>query len=94
MSTSLLIVGQHGDPEVSPIFSRSVCESEVSQIQTYYFSKNGVLMRKWRPLPDVPAEDQWAVKYQVVVPKTYRQDILNIAHETPLAGHLGVNKTC
>ena len=48
--------------------------------------------RKWR-LPDVPAEDEWAVKYQVVVPKTYRQDILGIAHETPLAGHLGVNKT-
>ena len=41
--------------------------------------------RKWR-LPDVPAEDEWAVKYQVVVPKTYRQEILGIAHETPLAG--------
>ena len=48
--------------------------------------------RKWR-LPDVPAEDEWAVKYQVVVPKTYRQDILGIAHETPLAGRMGVNKT-
>ena len=34
--------------------------------------------RKWR-LPDVPAEDEWAVKYQVVVPKTYRQDISGIA---------------
>ena len=48
--------------------------------------------RKWR-LPDVPAEYEWAVKYQVVVPKTYRQDILGIAHETPLAGRMGVNKT-
>ena len=48
--------------------------------------------RKWR-LPDVPAEDEWAVKYQVVVPKTYIQDILGIAHETPLAGRMGVNKT-
>ena len=48
--------------------------------------------RKWRLL-DVPAEDEWAVKYQVVVLKTYRQEILGIAHETALAGHLGVNKT-
>ena len=49
-------------------------------------------MRKWR-LPDVPAEDEWTVKYQVVIPKAYRREILSIAHETSLAGHLGVNKT-
>ena len=49
-------------------------------------------MRKWRP-PSVPAEDEWAVKYQVFVPKNYRQEILSKAHETRLAGHLGVNKT-
>ena len=49
-------------------------------------------MRKWRP-PDVPAEDEWAVKYQIVVPKSHRQEILSLAHETPLAGHMGINKT-
>ena len=27
------------------------------------------------------------------VPKSYRQEILSLAHETPLAGHLGVSKT-
>ena len=50
-------------------------------------------MRKWR-LPAFPTEDKWAAKDQVVVPKTCRQDILSIAHETPLAGHLSVNITC
>ena len=49
-------------------------------------------MRKWRP-PDIPAEDEWAVKYQIVVPNSYRQAILSLAHETPLAGHMGINKT-
>ena len=49
-------------------------------------------MRKWRP-PEVPAGDEWSVNYQIVVPKPYRQEILNLAHETPLAGHLGINKT-
>ena len=44
-------------------------------------------MRKWRP-PNISAEDEWAVKYQVVIPEAYRVEILSMAHETPLAGHL------
>ena len=49
-------------------------------------------MRKWRP-PDVSAEDEWTVNHQIVVPRDYRPEILNLAHETPMSGHLGVNKT-
>ena len=49
-------------------------------------------MQKWRP-PEISAEDEWAVKYQVVIPKIYRSQILSLAHETPMSGHLGVNKT-
>ena len=78
MSTSQLITEQHGDPEVSPIFSRSVSESEVSQNPTCYFTKNGVLMKTWRP-PHVPTEEEWAVQYQLIVPKTYRPDVLTLA---------------
>ena len=69
MSTSQLIAEQHEDPEVSPIFSRSVSESEVSQNPTCYFMKNGVSMKMWR-LPDVPTEEEWVVQYQMIVPKT------------------------
>ena len=43
--------------------------------------------------PSVPADHEWSVVHQVVVPKLYRTDILQIAHATPLSGHLGVNKT-
>ena len=49
-------------------------------------------MRKYRP-PEISADDEWQVKHQIVVPKSYRQEIVSLAHETPLAGHLGVNKT-
>ena len=45
-------------------------------------------MRKWRPF-DVPADDEWAVYHQIVVPKSYRQEILSIAYESPMSGHLG-----
>ena len=93
MSTSQLIAEQHKDPELSNLFLRVVDENEVSQNPVCLFIKNGVLMRKWRP-PDVSVEDEWAVKHQIVIPKSYRQEILSMAHETPLAGHMGVNKTC
>ena len=49
-------------------------------------------MRKWHP-PDVSAEDEWTVNHQIVVPRVYHPEILNLAHETPMSGHLGVNKT-
>ena len=49
-------------------------------------------MRKWRAF-DVPADDEWAVYHQIVVPKSYRHEILSIAHESPMSGHLGINKT-
>ena len=54
--------------------------------------KKDVLMRKWRP-SDVPAGDEWAVKHQIVVPSSYRPHILSLAHDTPMSGHLGINKT-
>lgn len=66
---------------------------EVSQNPVYHFTKNGVSVRNWRPL-NVPVEDDWTVKHQIVVPKSCRQEILSMAHETPLAGHMGVTKTC
>ena len=47
---------------------------------------------KWRPF-DVPADDEWAVYHQIVVPKSYHHEILSIAHESPMSGHLGINKT-
>ena len=49
-------------------------------------------MRKWRPF-DVPPDDEWAVYHQIVVPTSYRHEILSIAHESPMSGHLGINKT-
>ncbi|XP_033095980.1 toll-like receptor 2 type-2 [Anneissia japonica] len=48
-------------------------------------------MRKWRPV-DVPADDEWTVNYQIVVPPLYRPEILSMAHETSLSGHLGVRE--
>ena len=67
-------------------------ENEMSQVPVCYYVKNDILMRKWHP-PDVSADDEWTVNHQIVVPRAYRPEILNLAHETPMSGHLGVNKT-
>ncbi len=91
-SKSKLIQEQQNDPEISKLIDRALPEKEMSQNPVCYYKKNGILMRKWRPF-DVPADDDWAVHHQIVVPKSYRHEILSIAHESPMSGHLGVNKT-
>ena len=56
------IRAQNSDPDVSCFLF--VDESDVSRDPVCY-TKNDVLMRKWRP-SDVPA-DEWAVKHQILV---------------------------
>jgi RNase H-like domain found in reverse transcriptase/Reverse transcriptase (RNA-dependent DNA polymerase)/Integrase zinc binding domain/Integrase core domain len=91
-SRSQLISEQLKDPEISKLFDRAVNEEEASLNPVCYYTKDGILMRKWRP-PDVLVDDEWAVKHQIVVPKSFHLNILSLAHDTPMSGHLGVNKT-
>ena len=92
LSKSQLIQEQQTDPEISKLIFRTLPEDEISQVPMCYYIKNGILMKKWRPY-DVSADDEWAVYHQIVVPKSYRHEILSIAHESPMSGHLGINKT-
>ena len=91
-SRSQLSKEQHKDPEISPLFQKAVSETDLAQDPICFYIRNGRLMRKWRS-PEVPAGDEWAVNHQIVIPKIYRLEILSLAHETPMSGHLGVNKT-
>lgn len=88
-----LIAEQGKDPELIALGKKAVTEVEADTIPVCYFVKNGVLMRKWRPL-NARADEEWRVVSQVVVPSLYRKEILALAHGSPMAGHLGVNKTC
>ena len=92
LSRSQLCKEQHNDPEILPLLERALDEKEIDQVPVCFYVKNGILMRKWRP-PDVSAEDEWTVNHQIVVPRVYRPEILNLAHDTPMSGHLGINKT-
>ena len=55
-----------------------------------FYKEDGVLLRKRRP-PEVPANEEWKVVNQIVVPLKYRKNIISL--DNVLSGHLGVNKT-
>ena len=48
-------------------------------------------MRMWQP-STAPANEEWQVVHLVVVPKMHRMEVLHLAHASPMAGHLGINK--
>ncbi|XP_035235565.1 uncharacterized protein LOC118206694 [Anguilla anguilla] len=87
-----LVEEQKKDTELSSLFEKAIPEEEVALVPTAYFLKDDVLMRKWRPV-DASVQDDWRVIHQIVVPTAYRGEILCLAHDSCLAGHLGVNKT-
>lgn len=74
---------------LSASFDAVVPESEAEKLSTCYFVKDGILVR----LPHASTHDDWSVLTQIVIPNRYRTEILKMAHDNPLAGHLGVNKT-
>ncbi|XP_065893824.1 uncharacterized protein [Dysidea avara] len=92
LSRQNLIKEQESDPEMQSLSQYAVSEKEAAVIPSCYYWKEGVLMRKWRS-PDVPAGDEWKVLHQIVLPGKYRGSVLSLAHETPMAGHLGIKKT-
>lgn len=49
-------------------------------------------MRKWHP-QSLSRQDEWSNVFQIVVPQVFRAEILKLAHDCSMAGHLGVNKT-
>lgn len=49
-------------------------------------------MRKWRP-PVAPPSEEWQTRHQINLPTSLRKEVMKIAHDTPMARHLGVTKT-
>ena len=80
------------DPSLSSVWKQLGSEAEAAVTHVCYYTKDGVLMRKWSLL-DMPANDEWRVISQIVVPSEYRIEVLHLAHEASMAGHLGINKT-
>ena len=87
-----LIQAQVNDPELTPLLQDALDVAEATKVPTCFYKRSRVLMRKWRPAT-APSDEEWQVSHQIVVPKSFHNDVLSLAHSLPLAGHLGVNKT-
>ncbi len=83
-----LIDAQSNDPSLAKCF-KLVEDGEFGNVS--FFVKDGLLMRRWNKSNSV--ENEWNIVYQVVVPTAFRQQVLSLAHDHILAGHLGITKT-
>ena len=92
LSRERLLSEQHKDPDIIQLSKRALPPEEATKVGECFYMKDGILMRKWRP-PDASPDEVWRVVHQIVVPAAYRRDVMSLAHDTPMAGHLGINKT-
>lgn len=60
-----------------------------SRADAKYFRRDGLLYRRWIP----PKKDETMIIEQLVLPLQCRKTVLEPAHSTPLAGHMGKDKT-
>ena len=85
MSVSQLCKEPYNDLEILPLLEGAFDEKKIDQVPDFFYVQNGILMRKWRPL----SRRRGSVNHQIVVPRVYRPNILNLANESPMSGHLG-----
>ena len=89
LSREALVVAQLADLEVGPLFC--LVEEPVGEaVSDGYYLQHKILMRHWR-LPREPAEE-WNVVNRVVLPRVYREGVLRMGHDGPVAGYVGVNR--
>ncbi|XP_066979565.1 uncharacterized protein [Macrobrachium rosenbergii] len=81
---------QQLDDSVKQMFEKVRDMSDEDSKTPYFYLENKVLMRHYRP-PKMSFQDNWRDKFQVVVPKVYRQSLLDLAHADNC--HLGITKT-
>lgn len=87
-----LKVEQQKDATLTHLFEEAVPEEKIGFFSCGYFINYGILMRKWTS-PKMSCEDDWSSVFQIIVPSSYRFDILQLAHDHCLAGHMGIRKT-
>ena len=68
---------------------REAAEGRANSAGVGFFKRDGLVYRRWTP----PGRGEEYELEQLVLPKACRKAVLELGHEIPLAGHLGVEKT-
>ena len=88
ISAEELKVLQSADPTLDAI--RKAANGHPCSAGVGFFQRDGLLYRRWTP-PGRGKEDMEIE--QLVLPMQCRETVLTLAHDIPLAGHLGKDKT-
>jgi hypothetical protein len=80
---------QQEDPMLE-VARRLTEEGEASSGDRGFFYRDGLLMRRWMP---VGVSEKGEGVEQLVLPQTCRAIVMELAHNIPMAGHLGKTKT-
>ena len=86
-----LIDHQRKDESLKKLYNL-IGRSKGNKFSNIYYLEDGILTRKWRSRK-ASMDGGQNVFQQLVMPKEYREEMLRLAHEVPMAGHLGVAKT-
>lgn len=92
LNRQALVEEQQKDPSLAYDLKVATCVRGARDVPTGYFVRDGILFQKWRPAAQ-PANEEWTVHEQVALPLGYRQEVMQLAHDSSLGGHLGTKKT-
>ena len=92
ISRQNLIVEQSKDKELLDLFKIALTPVEAEKVSVGYLIKDDILMRKWSPTA-CDNNEKGETVYQIVFPTVHRREVLELAHDLPMSGHLGVRKT-
>ena len=87
-----MIENQSNDKELLDLFKIALTPVEAEKVSVGYLVKDNILMRKWSPTA-CDNNEKGETVYQIVVPTVHRREVLELAHDLPVSGHLGVHKT-
>ncbi|XP_036003896.1 uncharacterized protein LOC118566311 [Fundulus heteroclitus] len=89
VSREELIAAQKRDKTLMKCFSAVLTQEEARGKKVAFVVDQGLLLRRWAG----DNSEDWNVTHQVVLPTECRRQVLALAHDHPLSGHLGINKT-
>lgn len=86
---------QQADITLQHVRDKLVDETKKITERVCFYERGGLLYRKWasRKMWEGSHLDGKGEIHQLVVPKVAREGLLRLAHDIPLAGHLGSEKT-
>ena len=92
ISIQNLIEEQSNDKELLDLFKIALTPVEAEKVSVGYLINYNILIRKWSPT-ECENSGKGETVYQIVVPTVHRREVLELAHDLPMSGHLGVRKT-